>query len=99
MSKKDKIQAHKKVSNKHTTVTDLTKELIIYLKDIPELNKISISLIKHTGTKNKKIKYTKIKGALKVLITGNGAIQYIYVYSDRLDIISSKIDVFASKMA
>lgn len=98
MSKKSKILADKKVSNKHTTTTDLTEKFISFIKNIPEISKISIGIIKHTGSKNRKIKYIQIKGAIKVSITGNGAVQVVYLYSENIQNLIPIIDSFSNEL-
>lgn len=71
-----------KVCDNHKTIIPASEKVITALKKMPEVKKISPSLMASCGPGKHRVKCNEITGGLKIMVRGGGSLQIIYVYSD-----------------
>jgi hypothetical protein len=70
-----------KITDSHGTRTETSTEVINLIHNLPEVTKISLGEIRHVPGGRRDIKFLPINGGVKAVIRGNGAIQYVYIYT------------------
>jgi len=71
-----------KITNNHSTLTEISEKILYEAVKSPYILKISISKIVHIGGGRQSIKFLPISGGVKAVIRGSGSVQDIYFYTD-----------------
>lgn len=72
---------HKKITRSHTSVIEKAEEVVLMAKNLPEVSKIALGIIKHIGVGKQAVKFHPITGGFKATIRGNISIQEIFIYT------------------
>lgn len=72
---------HKKLTRSHTSAIERVQEVVALIQKLPEVNKISLGIIKHIGVGKPAVKFHDITGGFRAIIRGNISIQEIFVYT------------------
>jgi hypothetical protein len=85
--------AGKRVSKQHSTVIEAAHEVVKFLHTLTEVSKIALGRIDvHLPPTEKRIKFSEIRGGLKLQIRGTNSIQQIMVYSTDVASVKEKIE-------
>ena len=73
-----------KITDSHSTTTEASDEIIKAAKNLKEISKIGIGIIKTTKSKGGKraIKFLPITGGVKAIVRGSGTVQELYIYTN-----------------
>ena len=86
-----------KITSSHGTITDVASEVIRMIHKLTHVTKISLGEIRHIRGGRRNIKFLPINGGIKAVVRGNGAIQYIFIYTkhpeDIQDTIQKSFDI------
>ena len=72
-----------KITNSHSTLTEISERLVYEAFKSPLTSKISIAKITHVGGGRKSLKFLPITGGIKAVVRGSGSVQELYIYTDK----------------
>ncbi len=72
-----------KITNSHSTLTEIAEKLIYEAVKSPLISKIGIANITHIGGGRKSLKFLPITGGIKAVVRGSGSVQEIYIYTNK----------------
>ncbi len=72
-----------KITNSHSTLTEISERLVYEAVKSPLISKISIANITHVGGGRKSLKFLPITGGIKAVVRGSGSVQELYIYTDK----------------
>ena len=72
-----------KITNSHSTLTEVSEQLIYEVIKSSLISKIGIANITHVGGGRKSLKFLPITGGIKAVVRGNGSVQELYIYTDK----------------
>jgi len=85
--------AGKRVSKQHSTVIEAAHDVVKFLHTLPAVSKIALGRIDvHLPPTEKRLKFSEIRGGLKLQIRGTNSIQQIMVYSTDVPSVKSKLE-------
>jgi hypothetical protein len=87
-----------KITNSHSTLTEVAEKLVYEAVKSPLISKISIANITHVGGGRKSLKFLPITGGIKAVVRGSGSVQEIYIYTNKPDEIKAELDEIFSKI-
>ncbi|MES2314840.1 MAG: DUF2103 domain-containing protein [Patescibacteria group bacterium] len=70
-----------KITSSHGTTTDASAEVVNLVTRLSEVTKISLGEIRHVSGGRRDIKFLPISGGVKAVVRGNGAVQYVFIYT------------------
>ena len=87
------------ITTSHTSLTDAAFSVVEAAAKLPEVNKISLEVIKRVGKSRgpRIIKFLPIVGGWKLTIGGSTSVQENYNYTNRADKIKSLLDTMFSQ--
>jgi hypothetical protein len=85
--------AGKRVSKQHSTVIEAAHDIVKFLNKMPEVTKIALGRLDvHLPATEWRIKFTEIRGGLRLQVRGTNSIQQIMVYSNEVPVVQAKIE-------
>jgi len=86
--------AGKRVSKQHSTVIEAAHDVVKFLHTLPVVTKIALGRIDvHLPPTEKRMKFSEIRGGLKLQIRGTNSIQQIMVYSTDVHSIKNRLEI------
>ncbi len=76
-----KLLRGSKFSNSHQSIIDTARSLLVFAKNLPEVEKIVIADIVSCKPGHRRIKLTPILAGLKLVVRGSCAQQVFYIYT------------------
>jgi hypothetical protein len=72
-----------KITNSHSTLTEVAEKLVYEAIKSPLISKIGIANITHVGGGRKSLKFLPITGGIKAVVRGSGSVQELYIYTNK----------------
>jgi hypothetical protein len=73
-----------KITNSHSTLTEVAEKLVYEAIKSPLISKIGIANITHIGGGGRKsLKFLPITGGIKAVVRGSGSVQELYIYTNK----------------
>ncbi len=80
-----------KITDSHGTRTDASTEVVNIVQKLTEVTKISLGEIRHVSGGRRDIKFLPISGGIKAAVRGNGAVQYVFIYTKDIEKVTKLI--------
>lgn len=74
-----------KITNSHSTLTEVAEKLVYEAIKSPLISKIGIANITHVGGGRKNLKFLPITGGIKAIVRGSGSVQELYIYTNKIE--------------
>ena len=71
-----------KITNSHSTLTEISEKFVYEAIKSPLISKIGIANITHVGGGRKSLKFLPITGGIKAVVRGSGSVQELYIYTN-----------------
>ncbi|PKB73087.1 MAG: hypothetical protein BZY75_03630 [SAR202 cluster bacterium Io17-Chloro-G7] len=87
-----------KITTNHTSLTDAALSIVEAAEKLPEVDKISLGIIKQVGKSRgpRKLKFLPIVGGWKLTVRGSTSVQQIYIYTAQADKTKSVLEAMFS---
>ncbi|MGE5392608.1 MAG: hypothetical protein ACM3NH_02595 [Candidatus Saccharibacteria bacterium] len=82
MSGRRGVLSGRKFNGNHTTLTDTSAGLVVFLKKRPEVTKIVIGPISSIRPAPIRLKVVRVPAGLKISVRGSSSQQLLYAYTD-----------------
>lgn len=82
----------KKISKSHSTMIDVSIDLVKMLNKHPDVKKITLGIITPgLRSSQKRLKVITIKGGIKATVKGTCSMQEIYIYTDQAQAVEKSL--------